>query len=185
MLGTDLPGVFHLFSLSAALTTAGLMTFGVISYRFVDAGLVGLAAVPIVYALAMAVEAVAALVTGDLFDRWGARVLLIVPLLVAIVPVAVFADRLWVVLLGVAVWGMATGVQDSTVKAYVAGLVPASRRATAYGIFAAVQGIGALAGGALAGALVVNHVTVLAAVIGLLQFLALGLLATTLRRARA
>jgi len=38
--GADLPRAFHLFSLSAALTTAGLMTFGVISYRLVDDGLV-------------------------------------------------------------------------------------------------------------------------------------------------
>lgn len=181
VLGTDLPGVFHLFSLSTALTTAGLMTFGVISYRFVDAGLVAVAAVPLVYALAMAVEAVAALVTGDMFDRWGPRVLLVVPVLVTLVPVAAFSDRLWLVLVGVAVWGVATGVQDSTVKAYVASLVVASRRATAYGIFAAVQGLGALGGGALAGALVADHVTTLATCIGLLQVVAFGLLWATLR----
>lgn len=183
VLGTDLPGAFHLFALSAALTTAGLMTFGVISYRFVDAGLVAIAAVPLVYALAMAVEALAALVTGDLFDRWGAGVLLAVPVLVSVVPVAVFADQLWLVLVGVAIWGVATGVQDSTVKAYVASLVGPSRRATAYGIFAAVQGLGALGGGALAGALV-GHVALLATCIGVLQVVAFGLLWATLRVGR-
>ncbi|WP_252274582.1 MFS transporter [Nocardioides sp. LMS-CY] len=184
VLGSDLPGTFHLFALSAALTTAGLMTFGVISYRFVDAGLVAIAAVPLVYALAMAVEALAALVTGDLFDRWGAGILLAVPALVSVVPVAVFADQLWLVLVGVAVWGLATGVQDSTVKAYVASLVGPSRRATAYGVFAAVQGLGALGGGALAGALVIGHAALLAACIGVLQVVAFGLLWATLRVGR-
>jgi MFS family permease len=182
-IGVDLPGTFHLFSLAAALTTAGLMTFGVISYRFVDAGLVSLAAVPLVYALAMAVEAVAALATGDLFDRWGGRVLLGVPVLVAVVPLCVFADRLWVVLAGVVGWGAAYGIQDSTVKAYVADLVPSRRRATAYGVFAAVQGVGALVGGAVAGALVSHHVGVLAAIVGALQVLALALLILTVRAA--
>ncbi len=172
-LGTDLPRTFHLFSLSTALMTAGLMTFGVVSYRFVEDGLLVLAAVPVVYALAMAVEALAALATGGLFDRVGGRVLLGVPLLVATVPWLVFADRLAWVLVGVAVWGVATGIQDSTVKAYVADLVPARRRATAYGVFAAVQGIGAVAGGALAGALVGGHVVLLAVVIGALQVVAL------------
>ncbi len=178
-LGADLPSSFHLFSLSAALTTTGLMTYGVISYAFVRAGLVSIAAVPLVYALAMAVEAVAALVTGDLFDRWGGRVLLAVPVLVVVVPLCVFAERLWVVLTGVVVWGVATGVQDSTVKAYVADLVPAPRRATGYGVFAAVQGVGALAGGVLAGALGIDHTETLVAVVVVLQAAAVVLLLRT------
>jgi MFS family permease len=179
--GSDLPRAFHVFSLACALMTAGLMTFGVMSFRFVEAGLMTAAVVPLVYALAMAVEAVAALVTGRLFDRRGGRVLLGVPALVAVVPVLVFADRLWVVLVGVVVWGLATGVLDSTVKAYVADLVPSSRRATAYGVFAAVQGLGAVAGGVLAGALVTDHVPVLAATVLVLQVLAVGLLARATR----
>ncbi|WP_436701772.1 hypothetical protein [Nocardioides sp. BYT-33-1] len=58
----------------------------------------------------------------------------------------------------------------------LADLVPAGRRATAYGVFAAVQGIGALAGGVLAGALLDGHVTLLAVVVGALQLAAAGLL---------
>jgi len=44
-------------------------------------------------------------------------VLLGVPLLVAVVPLCVFADQIWLVLVGVAVWGVATCIEDSTVKA--------------------------------------------------------------------
>ncbi|WP_235735259.1 MFS transporter [Nocardioides alcanivorans] len=103
------------------------------------------------------------------------------PPLVAAVPLMVFADRLGVVLIGVGIWGIATGVQDSTVKAYVADLVPAARRATAYGVFAAVQGMGALVGGVLAGALVLDHVRALAGVIALLQLASLLLLWRVIR----
>lgn len=181
-IGSDLPRAFHVFALSAALTTAGLMTFGVISFWFVQAGLVSLAAVPLVYALAMAVEALAALGTGHLFDRMGGRVLLFVPVLVAVLPLCVFATQLWLVLVGVAIWGIATGIQDSTVKAYVAELVPARRRATAYGVFAAVQGLGALAGGGLAGALVERSIGLLAGIIATLQALSWLLLWRTTRR---
>lgn len=186
VVGSDLPRTFHLFALSAAMTTAGLMTFGVISYQFVQAGLVSLAAVPLVYALAMAVEALAALGTGHLFDRRGGRVLMIVPVLVAIVPLCVYATQLWLVLAGIVAWGIATGIQDSTVEAYVADLVPAPGRATAYGVFAAVQGLGALAGGALAGALVEHHSGALAITIACLQVfsLLLLLLLHTTRNAR-
>ncbi|HWJ67363.1 MAG TPA: MFS transporter [Nocardioides sp.] len=184
-LGVDLPPAFHVFSAASALATAGLMTFGVISYRFVEDGLVPLAAAPVVYALAMATAAVAALVTGAAFDRAGARVLLVVPFLTAAVPLLVFADRLATVLLGVAVWGVATGVLDSTVKAQVAAVVPPRRRATGYGVFAAVQGLGAVAGGALAGALVTHHTSLLAALVGIAQVGSLVLLAWTLRRTTA
>lgn len=182
--GTELPRAFHLFSLSTALTTAGLMTFGVISFRLVDHAIVGAALIPVVYAAAMAVEALAALVTGGLFDRWGGRVLLAVPPLVAAVPLLVFADAIWVVLGGVVVWGIATAIQDSTVKAYVADLVPSTRRATAFGVFAAVQGLGALAGGVLAGALIESHLPVLAGVVAALQLIAAALLVHTLRGER-
>jgi MFS family permease len=181
VLGAGLPREFHLFSLAVACSTAGLMTFGVISFRFVEAGLVPLAAVPLVYAGAMAVQAVAALATGDLFDRYGGRVLLGVPLVVAAVPPLVFAPNLWPVLAGVVLWGAATGIQDSTVKAYVADLVPSGQRSTAYGVFAAVQGVGALAGGALAGALATDHANVLAGCVAGLQATALLLLLRTLR----
>ncbi|ABL81063.1 MULTISPECIES: MFS transporter [unclassified Nocardioides] len=182
VVGSDLPRAFHLFALATAMMTAGLMTFGVISFRLVQDGLLAAAAVPLAYALAMAVEAIAALGTGHLFDRRGGRVLLAVPVLVAIVPLCVFATQLWLVLVGIVVWGVATGIQDSTVKAYVADLVPAPRRATAYGVFAAVQGLGALAGGGLAGALVTGHVPILAAVIGGLQAVAFMLLMRLTRR---
>ena len=181
VLGADLPREFHLFSLAVACSTAGLMTFGVISFRFVDAGLVPLAAVPLVYAGAMAVEAVAALATGDLFDRYGGRVLLAVPLVVVTVPPLVFAPALWPVLRGVVLWGAATGIQDSTVKAYVADLVPSRRRSTAYGVFAAVQGVGALVGGTVAGALATTHAGVLAWCVAGLQATSLLLLLRSLR----
>jgi MFS family permease len=182
--GARLPGVFHVFAVAVALTTAGLMTFGVISFRFVAAGLVPLAAAPLIYALAMAVEAVAALATGWLFDRHGGRVLLLVPVVVAAVPPLVFAPQLVPVLAGVVLWGTATGIQDSTVKAYVADLVPRGRRATAYGVFAAIQGIGALAGGGLAGALATHRAGLLTVVVIGLQFASLALLLRTLRSHR-
>jgi MFS family permease len=144
-------------------------------------GAVGAAAVPLVYAAAMAAEAVAALATGWAHDRWSARGLLVLPLLVAAVPVLGFSARWPVALAGVLVWGAATGVQDSTVKALVAQLVPAGRRATGYGLFAAVQGVAAVGGGALAGSLSARSVPALVAVVGALQLAALVLLVRTLR----
>lgn len=176
-----LPRSFYAFAWSCAASTAGLMTFGVISYHLVKADLVAVAAVPVVYAGAMAVEAVGALATGFAYDRWNATVLLCLPLLIAPLPLLTFSGGLGVVLGGIALWGLATGIQDSTVKALVADLVPQSRLATAYGVFAAFQGGAALAGGAVAGALYTHHLGLLAVLVGGAQALSLALLVTTLR----
>src|SRR5262245_50775302 len=164
-----LPRAFHLLTLSCALATFGLLTFGVMSFHLVEAGLVSLAWVPVVYAAAMGVEAVSALATGYVFDRVGGRTLLVLPPLVLLVPFLAFADSVGVAIAGILVWGLATGILDSTVKALVAEVVPRARLGTAYGGFAAVQGIAALAGGAVAGWLYTQGRLPLVVVVGVAQ----------------
>ncbi|HET7277464.1 MAG TPA: MFS transporter [Dermatophilaceae bacterium] len=178
--GVGLPREFFLYAVAASLTTGGLLTFGIISYHLTVAGLAPVATVPVIYAGAMLAEAVAAILVGWLYDRVSTKVLYAVPLLVALVPGLALAQRLWVVLVGVVVWGFAFGLQDSTIKALVADLVDASRRATAYGVFAAIQGVTAIAGGALAGWLYEQSVRSLVWVVALSQLVALVLLAFTL-----
>lgn len=180
----SLPRSFWAFSLSCACSTVGLMTFGVMSVHLVRAELVAAAWVPIVYAGAMAVQAFAALASGFAYDSIGPRILYALPLLVAAVPALVFAAGLGIVLLGVAVWALATAVQDSTVKALVADLVPGERLATAYGVFATAQGLGALAGGGLAGGLYEHHLGLLITIIAGLQAAALITLVITVQGAR-
>ncbi|SNR64726.1 MFS transporter [Blastococcus mobilis] len=179
--GRELPRPFWLFAASAGLATAGLVTFGVISSHLVTAGLIPTAAVPVLYAAAMAAEAVVALVVGWGHDRWGGKVLVVLPVLVAAVPAPAFSSVWTVAVAGVLIWSFATGLQDFTVKALVARLVPAGRRATAFGMFATVQGAAAVAGSALAGALSTRSVPALVAVVVLLQLAALALLLRTLR----
>jgi len=182
---SPLPRRFYLFATASAASTLGLMTFGVISFHLVDAHLVRAAVVPVVYAGAMAAAALAALATGFAYDRVGARVLLSLPFMVAAVPALALGGRLLLALLGVLVWGAATGVQESTVKALVADLVPVGRLATAYGVFAAFEGAAALAGGGLAGWLYAGSRWDLVAVLIAAQVLSLTLLVLVFRSLRA
>lgn len=177
-----LPATFLRFAAGVALCTAGLVSFGLISFHIVERDLVPIAVVPLLYAAAMASGALAALATGEAYDRMGARVLFVLPFMVAAVPALVFGGALGAVVVGVLLWGAAVGLQDSTVKALVADLVPRERRATAYGVFAAVQGAGALIGGIVAGAAYEQQaVPTLVAVVAGGQLLALLLLAPVLR----
>jgi MFS family permease len=133
----------------------------------------------------MAAEAVAALATGEVYDRLGPRVLLGLPLLVAAVPALAFGGSLTIAVLGVLLWGAATGVQDSTVKALVADLVVRERRATAYGVFAALQGAGALVGGIAAGALYSHSLSWLVTGVVVTQAVALAVLLPVVSRRHA
>lgn len=178
-----LPLSFLLFCASTALTTLGLVGFGLISFHLSDSNLVALAAVPLVYALGMAAGAVAALASGRIYDKVGAAVLLAVPLLVAGVPALSLAGSLAPVLVGLVLWGAATGIQDSTVKALVADQVASEHRGTAYGIFAVFQGAGTFAGAALAGALYPDA-TLLSLITVPAQALAIVLLVVVIRRRR-
>ncbi|MFM6850314.1 MAG: MFS transporter [Terrabacter sp.] len=182
--GSGLPREFFGYALAAGLTTGGLVTFGIIGYHLSVRGLVAVAAVPLVYAGAMAVEALAALGVGLVYDRRGGAVLYLVPVLVALVPPLALTGHLWVALVGVAVWALATGVQDSTVKALVAEVVAAPRRATAYGVFAGVQGAFAIVGGLVAGWLYDRSLTALVVVVAVSQLVALALLVRTVRSLR-
>ena len=178
-----LSGSFALFAVSAFFWSAGLVAFGVISFHLTTTAAVPVAVVALLYAGAMAAAALGALASGVIYDRSGGRVLLALPLLISAVPVLALAPAAAVALCGVLVWGIALGIQDSTVKALVADLVPEQRQGTAYGVFAAFEGAGALAGGVLYGALYGTRPLLIAAV-AVLQLLAFAVLVVALRGTR-
>ncbi|MFF4685610.1 MFS transporter [Streptomyces sp. NPDC001307] len=174
-----LPRAFWTYAGFTAVTTTGFATFGVLSYHLVQRHLLSAAWVPVLYAAAMAVDAVAALATGRLYDRHGPRVLIALPVLTAAVVCLAFTDTVAVAVAGSLVWGAALGIQESTLRATVADLVPSGRRATAYGLFAGVVGAASLAGGALTGGLYGYSIPVLIAVVVAVQVLAAVLLLVT------
>ncbi|MGV9356260.1 MFS transporter [Streptomyces misionensis] len=172
-----LPRAFWTYAAFTAVTTSGFAPFGVLSYHLVERHLLAAAWVPVLYAAAMAVDAVAALATGWLYDRIGPGVLVALPVLTAAVAALAFTGTVAVAAAGSLVWGAAMGIQESTLRATVADLVPAGRRATAYGLFAGAVGAGSLVGGALTGGLYGYSIPLLVTVVVAVQVLAVALLA--------
>ena len=177
-------GAFLLFGVAAFFWSAGLVAFGVIAFHLTTTAAVPVAVIPLLYAGAMGAAALGALVSGVAYDRAGGGVLLALPVLIAAVPVLALSPAPGLVLAGVLVWGAATGLQDSTVKALIADLVPELRQGTAYGVFAAFEGAGALAGGALYGALYGAQPLLIGAVAAL-QVVAVVVLLVALRKSHA
>ena len=97
---------------------------------------------PLLYAGAMLVDAVAALGFGLLYDKKGTKALILSTLLSAPFAVLIFAFRSVPLLLcGLVLWGIGMGAQESILKAAVAGIVPKQSRATGYGIFECAFGV--------------------------------------------
>lgn len=141
------------YSAFTALTMLGYATFAVLAYHLQVRHVVPTFQIPIIYAVAMGIDALAALGSGWIYDRVGLGGLVVLPVLAAAVPMLSFSTSATLVWVGALVWGVAMGVHESTMKAAVADLVPAGRRGAAYGIFATVYGLAWLGGAAAIGAL--------------------------------
>ncbi len=179
-----LPAAFWQYAAFTALTVSGIATFGVLSFHMVSRGIIPAPVVPVVYAAVMGIDALAALASGWLYDRFGAVALGVLPILAALVPDLVFRASAAPVIAGSLLWGCAMGVQESTMRAIVADLVGPVRRATAYGVFGAVIGCAALAGGVLSGVLYQVSIPALIATTAVIQLVALLLLVPLLIKTR-
>jgi len=136
----------------AAFTGLGLAPFPLIAFHLTTSGILSDVQVPLLFAAAMAVDAVAALIAGKSYDRWGLVALIGAPVGFGAAAM-VFGVDLSLIWVGGLLWGGAMGVAESSMRAAVADLSRPERRATAYGAFTAVYGIALLVGAVLMGRL--------------------------------
>jgi MFS family permease len=146
-----LPRAFWLYLAAVACLAAGYADFPLVAFHLKHRGVISDASIPLLYALAMGADALAALGLGRWFDARGFRVLAVVPLLSCLFAPLVFSTTAALVVVGAVLWGIGMGAQESIVRAAIAGMVPPDRRGTAYGIFNSVYGVVWFAGSALMG----------------------------------
>ncbi len=141
-LGTaNLSRLFWVYLTGAMLVAAGFADYPLIAFHFSRSGIVSGDWIAVFYAVAMAVSGTGALVLGRLFDRFGFAVLVVLTLISALFAPLVFLGGFWLALTGAAIWGLGMGVHESIIPAAVAPMVPAARRASAFGLFTAAYGV--------------------------------------------
>ncbi len=146
-----LPRQYWSLVAAAALCGAGFADFPLIAFHIEKSQWMGDAWIAVLYAVAMAVDALAALALGRWFDRRGARVAAVTPLMAAVAAPLAFLGSAASAWAGAVAWGVAMGAQESVVRAAVAQMAPPERRGTAFGLFHAVFGSAWFAGSALLG----------------------------------
>jgi MFS family permease len=145
------PRVYWIYMAAMALNAAGYADFPLIAYHFQKASIISKDWIPILYSIAMGVDALAALVFGRSFDRKGIPILILAVLISMFFSPLVFLGGFYWSLVGMALWGVGMGAQESVMRAAIAGMVPAARRGTAYGLFNTGYGIFWFVGSALIG----------------------------------
>jgi len=179
---TGVPRIFWIYLAGAALVGAGFADFALVAYHFQKTSSVTGSWIPIFYALAMGVGGLGSLLFGRWFDRRGLRVLIPVTILSTASAPLVFFGGFGAALAGAVMWGLGMGVHESIVPAAVAPMVPAERRASAYGLFTAGYGLAWFLGSALLGFLYDRSLTATVAASIALQFAALPFFLAASRR---
>ena len=138
---------------------------------------------PLLYAGAMLVDAVAALLFGLMYDKKGVKALVWSTLISAPFAIFVFAfDSVPMLLVGIALWGVGMGAQESILKAAVTSMVPKSSRATGYGIFECSFGVFWFLGSWLLGVLYDVSIPAMVAVSAAAQLAAIPLYIASSRK---
>lgn len=133
--------IYWIYMAAIALIAAGFVDFPLISFHFKNALVMSDSLIPIFYAIAMGVDALAALVFGRLFDKVGLSIMIVVAVLSAFFAPLVFLGSFYSALIGIALWGIGLGAQESIMRAAIAGMSPIQKRGTAYGVFNTIFGV--------------------------------------------
>jgi len=149
--GEGLPRIYWIYLGAVALIGAGYADFPLIAFHLQKSAVIPQNQIPLLYALAMGVDAIAALICGKMFDTKGISVLAIAALISCLFAPLVFLGNFPMAILGMTLWGIGMGAQESILKAAIAGMVPIDRRGSAFGIINTGYGVAWFLGSALMG----------------------------------
>ncbi|HUA37007.1 MAG TPA: MFS transporter [Candidatus Sulfopaludibacter sp.] len=139
---------YWLYVVAGALVAAGFADFSLVAFHFQKTGAVAPGLVPVFYSVAMVTSALASLLFGKLLDQLGLPAVALAFFLGAFFAPCVFLGGFALALVGMILWGIGMGAQDSLLKAMLSGAVPPDKRSTAFGVFDTVFGVAWFAGSA-------------------------------------
>jgi len=133
---------FIIYMISISLLAFGFADFPLITMHIARENLVPSSSLPLLYAGAMIADAFAALLFGWLYDKKGIRVLMLSSAISAFFTVFIFFfSSLPTAIIGIIMWGIGMGAQESILKSAVTTLVPRDSRSSGFGIFETAFGI--------------------------------------------
>jgi predicted MFS family arabinose efflux permease len=136
-----LPKVFWIYVAAAGLLACGFIDFPVLAAHFQKMAFLKQKEIPLLYAGAMAVNGLTALIFGRLFDRFGILVLVIGTLISMLSLPLGFLGGPAAAVASIACWGTGLGAQDASLRSGIAQVVSMNKRGGAFGAFNGVFGV--------------------------------------------
>jgi MFS family permease len=159
---TAITKTFWLYVAFTVITTSGFASFALIGYHLKQHHIFSDVQIPILYAFAMAIDAVAGLFIGKMYDvlkvkyqnhKAGLLLLIMLPVATAAVPFLTFSLSASTIIIGTFLWGIVMGAHDTIMKSAIADITSIKKRATGYGLFNVCYGAALFVGSTLCGVL--------------------------------
>jgi MFS family permease len=180
-----LPPIFWPYIIAAGVIALGFVDFPLLAYHFEKAQLFDRPMIPLLFAMAMGVNGLVALVLGKLFDRFGLVVLSLGLVASAAALPLGFLGGARAGVAAVALWAVGMGAQDATLRAGISQVVSMNKRGSAFGLYNAVYGVMWFAGSLVMGKLYDVNLTVALVAFGVAaQIAAAGAFVWLARRLR-
>jgi MFS family permease len=177
-----LPKVFWWYLAAVGLIAAGFADYPLVAFHIKQNAIFDDKWIPLLYAIAMGIDGVAALIFGRWYDKAGMLSLAAAVVISAFFAIFAFASTPVMIIIGVCLWGIGMGAQESIIRAVVADMVPKSKRGTGYGLFNAGYGICWFLGSVVMGLLYDISIPFLIVFSMAAQFASLPLLITVKRK---
>lgn len=136
-----LPRVFWVYVVAAGLLALGFIDFPLLSYHFQKIGLTRPETIPLLYAAAMGVGGLTALLFGKLFDLFGLTVIVFAIFISLLALPFGFLLGPGGAYLGVACWATGVGAQDAMLRPAIAQVVSMNKRGSAFGALNGIYGV--------------------------------------------
>ncbi len=142
---------FILIMTFVSLLSIGFLHWSIISYYIENLRLTPNYTIPLLYAIAMAVDAALAIPLGILYDKYGSASLIVAPFLAFPIPILLALRTLPFLFAVATLWGATMSIYETIMKALVADSVRPENRAYAFGVYNFIFGISWMIGNLIAG----------------------------------
>lgn len=182
-----LPLIFWVYTLFILTCALGFVNFSTTGYHIKAQALMSDGEITLLYAAAMAVDALASLAIGFLYDRLkdrsgrktgGLAVMAVIPFLTALLPFLTLSQSKPLIIAGMVLFGVVMGTHETVMRSAISDITPFYKRGTSYGVFNASYGLALMGGAFLMGRLYdLQMVPLIQTATVVLEFAALGVFA--------
>ena len=155
-----LGSTFWAYTAFTFFCTLGFVNFSTVGFHLKANNLMSDGNITLLYAIAMIVDALTALIVGRAYDSQkkktgrktgGLLVLALIPFITFLLPFLTLCYSTTLIIAGMVIFGIVMGTHETIMRSAIADIAPFHKRGTSYGVFNTGYGLALLGGSSLMG----------------------------------